>query len=544
MRNHLRDLFFTAGVRFELNFVRLVSTAMLWFIATSYTKGATAVDCANLLNLEVANTTITSTAVIPASGSLPEYCQVQGHVDAEISFEVRLPLIWNGKFYFEGVGGAAGIIAPPGPGLARGYAEATTDTGHKGGPPIPQLDNRWALNDPKAQIDFGYLAVHVVTVAAKQIVQAFYGRMAERSYFEGCSNGGRQGLMEAQRYPTDFNGIIAGAPALDLNGNFLEWNWNAQAQHAAPIPASKIPMVSAALLEECDAKDGLRDGLISDPRRCHFDPERLLCQTGDAPNCLTSDQVRSLQQIYSGPMRADGERIYPGLPQGSEDGADAWPLWLIGSRTIPALQEFSEDGHLRYFVFGPSFDTLTINFDTDPALLVPSGEFLNATNPDLSAFKANGGKLLVWHGWSDPAITPFRTIRYFLDTVDFLGGDGDEREHEYDFRYHRELGERRKEEKTTKFFRLFLAPGVHHCLSGDSPSGGPGPNIFDVLTPLEKWVERGVAPDRIIASHLTGETVDRTRPLCPYPQEAKYIGIGSIDDATNFVCTRLSDHDE
>jgi feruloyl esterase len=472
--------------------------------------GSAAQDCATLAKLVAANTTITSASLIPATGALPEYCRVQGHVDTEIGFEVRLPTTWNGKFYFQGAPGFVGFIAAPGPGLMRGYAEATTDTGHQGGPG----DASWALNNPERQVNFGNRAVHSVTIAAKQIVQAFYGRMPEQSYFEGCSNGGRQALMEAQRYPTDFNGIIAGSPGLDYTGLMMSWIWDAEALKLAPNLASKVPMIAAAVLEECDARDGLRDGLISDPRRCRFNPRILQCAGGDGSNCLTLDEVRTLLKIHGGVVNSDQEQIFPGLSYGHEDGADGWSRWVTGSGTTPSVDFGTVDGYLRSFIFGPDFDTMTFNFESDPARVVPTGDFLNATNPDLSLFKANGGKLLLWNGWADPVATPARAVRYFLDVVDTLGDD------------------------TLQFSRLFMAPGVHHC------GGGAGPNTFDMLGPLESWVEHGTAPDRIIASHLTGNAVDRTRPLCAYPREAKYIGSGSIDDAANFVCRRPLDDED
>lgn len=480
-------------------------------VAAMLLTAAIAEDCANLAKLVAGSTTITSASLIPAGGALPEYCRVQGRVDTEIGFEVRLPTTWNGKFYFQGGTGFVGRIAAPGPGLMRGYAEAATDTGHQGTPG----DGSWALNNPERQVNFGYRAVHSVTIAAKQIVQALYGRMPEQSYFQGCSNGGRQALMEAQRYPTDFNGIIAGSPGLDYTGFMMSWIWDAEALKLAPSLASKVPMIASAVLEQCDARDGLRDGLISDPRRCRFNPRILQCPPGgDGPDCLTLGEVQALLKIHGGPVNSDQEQIYPGLSYGHEDGADGWLRWVTGSATTPSVDFSTADGYLRSFIFGPDFDTLTFNFDTDPARVVPTGDFLNATNPDLSLFKANGGKLLLWNGWADPVATPVRAVRYFLDIVDTLGED------------------------TLQFSRLFMAPGVHHC------GGGPGPNDFDMLAPLENWVERGVAPDRIVASHFTGTVVDRTRPLCSYPREAKYIGSGSIDDAANFVCRRPLDGDE
>ena len=478
-------------------------------------KAGTAEDCADLASLVVENTTITSARLIPAGGELPEYCQVQGHVDTEIGFEVRLPTDWNGKFYFQGIGGFAGEILAPGPGLTSGYAAATTDTGHRGLPPLPRRDASWALDNPERQINWAHRATHVVTVAAKEIVQAFYGRPPQRSYFEGCSNGGRQGLMEAQRYPADFNGIIAGAPALDWTGGMMGFNWDAQALQIAPIPVGKVALIAKAVLEECDARDGLKDGLISDPRRCRFDPRSLECQGGDAPDCLTPEQVEALRMIYGGPVNSDLERIFPGFPQGHEDGADGWPQWITGNGVDPTLQFTFQDQFLRFFIFGPNYDSLTFDFDADPPRLAPTGEFINATDPDVSAFEASGGKLIMWNGWADPAVNSFRTLEYYREVVETLGED------------------------TTEFFRLFMAPGVHHCAGS-----GPGPSTFDLLAALENWVEDGTAPDRIIASHRIGEMVDRTRPLCPYPQEARYVGKGNIDDAANFVCKRDLDNDE
>jgi feruloyl esterase len=483
-------------------------------------------DCASLANLVIESTTITATALVPAGGGLPEYCQVLGHVDAEIGFQVRLPTAWNGKLYFGGNAGFAGTI-PAYPAmstaLGRGYATALTDTGHQAG----MNDGSWALNNPERQINFYYRAIHVVSVAAKRIIEAYYGHVPALSYFQGCSNGGRQALIEAQRYPADFNGIIAESPVLDQMGAILGYAWKAQAAQAA-VPSSKISLLANAVLAECDAKDGLKDGLISDPRLCQFDPQTLQCAAGDAPGCLTAAEVQAVRMIYAGPVNSAGERLYPGTPQGHETygpATDGWPLWITGNGSGPTRTFQLQEGWLRYFIFGPDYDSLTFNFDTDPLQLATVRELANATNPDLSAFQANGGKLIAWQGWSDPdGPSPFRTIEYYDAVVQTFGG------------------------YTDQFFRLFMAPGVYHCGSPevgvDGTTTGPGPNNFDTLTALEGWVEGGVAPDRIIASHSTGGVVDRTRPLCPYPQQAGYVGKGSIDDAANFVCTRTAADDQ
>ena len=479
-----------------------------------------AADCTSLANLAIESTTITAATLVPAGSGLPEYCRVQGHVDTEIGFEIRLPAAWNGKLYFGGNAGFAGTI-PVYPAissaLGRGYATALTDTGHQAG----MNDGTWALNNPERQVNFYYRAIHVVNVAAKQIIEAYYGHVPALSYFQGCSNGGRQALIEAQRYPTDFNGIIAESPVLDQMGAILGYSWKAQAAQTA-VPPDKVLLLAATVLAECDAKDGLQDGLISDPRRCRFDPQSLQCAAGDAPDCLTAEQVQAVRMIYAGPMNSAGERLYPGTPQGHETygaATDGWPLWITGNGAGPTRTFTLQDQWLRFFVFGPDYNSLTFNFDTDPPQLDTVRELANATNPDLSAFQASGGKLIAWQGWSDPdGPSPFRTLQYYEAVAQTLGG------------------------YTDQFFRLFMAPGVYHCGSPevgvDGTTTGPGPNNFDMLTALENWVEGGAAPDRIIASHSTGGVVDRTRPLCPYPQEARYLGTGSVDDAANFVCTR------
>ena len=346
-----------------------------------------AADCTSLANLALESTTITATTLIQAGGGLPEYCRVQGHVDTEIDFEVRLPTVWNGKLYFGGNPGFAGTI-PTYPAistaLGRGYATAVTDTGHQ----ATQTDGSWALNNPEGQINFFYRAIHVVTVAAKRIVEAYYGHVPGLSYFQGCSNGGRQALIEAQRYPADFNGIIAESPVLDQMGALLGYSWKAQAAQLSAVPPDKVSVLAKAVLQECDGKDGLQDGLISDPRRCRFDPQSLLCAAGDAPDCLTAEQVQAVRMIYAGPVNSAGERLYPGSPQGHETygaATDGWPLWITGNGAAPTRTFTLQDQFLRYFIFGPDYNSLTFNFDTDPPQLVQLRQLANATNADLSS---------------------------------------------------------------------------------------------------------------------------------------------------------------
>lgn len=476
----------------------------------------TAAECAALSSLAVPNTTITSTAVVPAGATLPEYCQVRGHVDTEIQFELRLPTTaWNGNFYHQGGGGFVGSIPGAGPGLIRGYAVVATDTGHQGAG-VAAFDGSWALHRPDRQLNFGHRGIHVVTVAAKQIVTAAYGQAPRYSYFESCSNGGRQALQEAQRYPLDFNGIIAGAPALDWTGLMIGFNWNQQVLAAAPVPPAKLSVIAQEVVRQCDAGDGLVDGLVDNPRRCRFDPTVLTCPGGiDGPGCLTPAQVEAVQKIYAGPVNSAGQSLHPGFPPGAEDGGTGWQNWISGPSALPLppvlgapFQFTFQDHYLRYFVFSnPAHDSLTFDFDTGPALLVPTGEFLNAVDPDLSPFRDAGGKLIVWHGWADHALTADRTIHYYNDVIRATGNKN----------------------KAAKFFRLFLAPGMHHC------GGGPGLNAFDALTALENWVEHGIAPDAIVASHV-GTGTPRTRPLCSYPKVAEYDGKGDPNSAASFKC--------
>jgi feruloyl esterase len=483
------------------------------------------------------DTTLTAVALVPATTTVPEYCQVDGYVTTpkpvnQVNFRVGLPTAWNHKFYFQGCGGRCGGLVSLNAGLMRGYASATTDTGHQG----VSTDSTWAYNARAKEIDYGHRAVHVTTVAAKLLTHAYYGTRLRQAYFSGCSNGGRQGLIEAQRYPEDFDGIIAGAPGFGNKGN-LNSIWRYQtvlADREHYLPPSKLPLLANAVLADCDAKDGLVDGLIGDPRLCTFAPASLQCAAGDAPDCFTAGQVETVQKIYAGPTNTAGAQLHPGYPMGHEDGTTGWQLWIVGSNPDHVVEQpdgtlaytgtspgtgdpplgfaFLNDG-LKYLAFevdDPDYSYRDFDFDTDPPQLEFMDAILKASDPDLARFKAYGSKLLLYHGWNDPATTgAFRTIQYYGEVVEAIGS----------------------QHKTDQFLRLFLAPGMHHC------GGGPGPNTFDTLTALETWVEDGIAPARIIASHSTEGVVDRTRPLCPYPQVARYVGTGSIDQAQNFVCT-------
>jgi feruloyl esterase len=433
---------------------------------------------------------------------LPAFCRVAATLrpssDSDIRIEVWLPSSnWNGKFQAVGNGGWAGVISyrEMAEALRLGYATASTDTGHIGG------SGRFAYGHPEKLIDFGYRSEHEMTLKAKALVNAFYGSAPKYSYWNGCSTGGRQGLKEAQRYPADYDGIIAGAPA---NRTALAL-WIAFALLKDPagyIPASKYPLVHQAVLAACDARDGLKDGLIEDPRRCNFDPKVLLCQGGDGPSCLTAPQVEAVRKIYSAATNPrTGEKLFPSLVPGTELG---WGV-LGGPEPSGVMLD-----HYKYVVFkDPNWNWRTFDFDRDVARSnQPENVVMNSTDPNLSAFFAHDGKLLLYHGWSDPNIAALSTIQYYESVMDTMGGAA----------------------KTSNNVRLFLEPGMGHC------GGGEGPNVFDKVGTMEQWVEKNQAPERIVASHLTNGKVDRTRPLCPYPQVAQYKGSGSIDDAANFVC--------
>ena len=478
-------------------------------------RAVTPDDCTltHFQELSPPDTSITLVSLVSAAPPLPEYCKVEASVATPgnvVNFRLGLPTSWNGKFLQLGNGGFAGSIESLDEGLTRGYAAASTDTGHQ----AFVLDASWALDDDPKGSDFGYRGVHAAVVAAKSLTTSYYASAPQHAYLTGCSNGGRQALMEAQRFPADFDGLVVGAPALDFTGLMTGFNWNAQAVFGSPagwIPAEKRSLVAAAVTAECDGVDGLIDGFVDDPRLCAFDPASLQCTGDDAPTCLTADQVASVEKIYGGPKNSAGESLYEGFPRGGEDQPAGWAGWITGNDGSLSLQFVFQDQFLKYLAFAvddPTFDCRSFDFDTTPPLLAANGMLYDATDPDLGSSAALGAKILVYQGWNDHAVTALRTIRYYRDVVAQTGS----------------------KVATDAFLRLFLAPGMLHC------GGGTGPNSFDSLAALEQWVEQQTPPDRLIASHSTDGVVDRTRPLCPYPEVARYVGAGSIDDAASFAC--------
>jgi len=479
-----------------------------------------AAACSTLAKLSLPDVSIQSTEIVPADTTTPEYCRVTGALERLVLFEVALPTTdWNGKFAYAGGGGYNGSIPALTHLVARGYAAAGSDTGHQG------QDMAWALN-PMARINYGHRATHLVTGLAKAIVRAYYGQTERRAYWMGCSNGGKMGLMEIQRYPDDYDAALIGDSVIDRSRLSMSYVWNAQALVPAPIPPEKAKVIAKATLAACDSQDGLVDGLIDSPQKCAFDPKTLECSGDDGPDCLTPGQVTALAKIYAGPTNSAGDQLYPGFPPGYEYD---YPNYITGTGRLSSYgssQWRFQDTFMRYFVFDLSYlAVMDFDFDTSLAALAPAAANQDAANTDLSAFRSRGGKLIMYHGWADHSISPLRTVEYYTDVREKAG------------------------EAADQFARLFMVPGMHHC------TGGPGPNNFggrgqywakgdadtDILRALDRWVEEGVAPERLVATKFVNDDpqqgVARTRPLCPYPQVARWTGSGSIDDAANFVCT-------
>lgn len=530
---------------------RLLSALVFFGVAALAASPAIAATrCGNLVGLALPNNTTVDTATSVPAGpfirpgaatptNVPAFCRVVGTSrptsDSVIHFEVWMPVSgWNGKLDHGGNGGYGGSLSTPGGfmlnGLLRGYATTGSDMGHNS---AATPGASFALGHPEKIADWGYRANHVTSVAAKLIIGAFYGAAPRLSYFTGCSDGGHEALMEAQRFPDDYDGIVAGASANFWTHQSAAWVWEARATLEDPasfIPLSKLPMINAAAVAACP---GIVPTVIDDPTSCAFDPGSLLCAGADAPSCLTAAQVTAVRKIYAGPRNPrTGARIYPGLERGSEAAGGSLGAGGSWSALIAGPQTFLGGDFYKYMVFNdPGWDFRTLDFDHDIAFADSKMQaIIDSTNPDLSDFEALGGKLIMYHGWADPLVNPRNSIDYLRSVAASGRGEGEDDDDGF-------------ARRTRGFIRLFMAPGMTHC------AGGPGLNTFDTLTALERWVEEGEAPDKLIASHTalafpdnvmsaTPPAGDFSRPLCPWPQVAHLTARGNKTEAGSFVCAR------
>jgi tannase/feruloyl esterase len=509
--------------------MRLAALAALCVMLTASSSSprrlyAAGTACDGLAALALKNGKVTSAAEVAAGGfvqptvagrgappaaskayaALSDFCRVQATLkptsDSDIKIEVWLPKVgWNGKFQAVGNGGWAGTISYPAlaAAVAGGYASASTDTGHS----TPGSD--FAVGHPEKLVDYAYRAVHEMTVQAKAIVNAYYGAGPKLSMWNGCSTGGRQGVAEASKYPADFDAIIAGAspdPSARLHALRVAVNRIVNRTPESAIPPAKLPMLHAAVVETCDSLDGVKDGVLESPSRCRFDPKTIECKSGDGPSCLTPAQVETAKILYSDVKHpVTGKLLYaPLLQPGSE------LLWNTLAGPEPygnAVEGF------KVAYNNPKWDWRSFKPETDIDLLEKNGAVLNTASPNLKAFFDRGGKLLMYHGWSDQQVPAMSSVGYYNRVLDTVGKDA-----------------------AGKSIQLYMVPGMTHC------QGGAGTDAFNKVAAMEEWVALGTAPKQIVASHVTNGTVDRTRPLCPYPQVAKYKGTGSTDAAENFVC--------
>jgi len=485
-------------------------------LASSATAAAAQVarlsdSCEELASTMLSNATVTAARAYAAgeftSGrtfQVPAFCRVmvtaRPSPDSEIKVEVWLPEAWNGKLLGTDNGGFSGAInyAALAGAVTKGYAAVSTDTGHTG----DQME--FGIGHPEKIVDWAYRSVHEMTTIAKTVVEHAKGHAPARTYFSGCSTGGQQALSEAQRYPADYDGIVAGDPGnnrINLIYGFL-WSWLAtHDSDGTPIlPSAKLSALANAAVAACDKDDRLEDGLIGDPRTCRFEPSVLACHGDETDACLTPRQIDAAKKVYAGAKTKSGQQLYPGWAPGSEAG---WGTYITNPKEPVRI------GLFRGWVFqDTSWDPRSFDWDKDVATVSTKYPFLNAMSTDYSEFRSRGGKLIMYTGLADPVTSPLDTFAYYESIAKAMGGI----------------------DAIRSFFRFFPAPGMAHC------GGGAGPNAFDALAALDAWVEKGTVPDSIPASHATNGQVDRTRPLCAYPAVAHYNGAGSIDDAANFRC--------
>jgi len=527
---------------------RLAGASAVAACALSLTAGgAAAADCGALAGKTFGGATITAATNVTPPSSLvgmdpptpvavnAPFCRIQGSIkpssDSDIGFEVWLPPqgAWNGKYEGIGNGGFAGSLIYPAMdwALEGGYAVSGTTTGHSGG----SLDASWALGHPEKITDFGWRAIHETASASRAIIEAYYAKPPVHSYFSGCSDGGREALMEAQRFPNDYDGIVAGAPANFWTRLLTNGVWTDQALSETPnswLSPDQLSVVNDAALKACHGENGV----VDDPEQCRFHPSTLLCKTGESEECLSAPQITALKKIYSGMQDASGKSVFPGYPPGGEAGPVAWSLWLTGAepkRVEGTLIYGFSTGYFANMVFDKADWSFRGQNPVDDLTQAQekTGQAVDAANPDLSAFRDAGGKLVQYHGWNDAAIPAPSSIDYYEEVAAKLGGI----------------------EKTQSFYRLFMAPGMQHCGLGLGPNavggvfGLPSPSRepeHDVVAALAHWVEDGAAPNQIIATlyrdNDPSKGIAAQRPWCPHPAVARFSGQGARTDAASYTC--------
>lgn len=477
----------------------------------------TALASTDFSAIQDAPTQVTGAKLVEAADDMPAYCRIEGYITPNVGIELSLPASqWNGKFIEVGCGGFCGsvwasVCDTP---LRKGFACIASDMGHKSTP----LDGKWAYNNLQAEVDFGFRATHVAALAGKAITTYYYARQPKRAYYMGCSTGGRQGLVAAQAFPWDFDGIVAGAPVINLSRVFMSMLWRASvlagSDKKALFSIADLQLLHRSALGQCDRNDGLEDGVIGNPQACNFDPSALVCKTGMGEGCLSQPQADAMRKLYTGTTDSKGEIIFPGIMRGSEQGLDN-----SAARNYSFARDF-----FRYMGFvpdaGPKWQAESLDFDRDYKRFGMMEALYGGANPDLRRFKAAGGKLILYHGWND-GVPPLNTIDYHETVVNTMGGRA----------------------ATQDFMRLFMVPGMGHCIGGD------GAYAIDYVAYIDAWVEKGQAPDKIIGSHmkldkpadagrltfpLDPAKIEFSRPVYPYPMKARYSGNGDPKDAASF----------
>ncbi|MEX2123538.1 MAG: tannase/feruloyl esterase family alpha/beta hydrolase [Woeseia sp.] len=482
-------------------------------------------DCRDLVSRAGVEYSILFAELRDGEPDVPDHCRVTGVIAPEIIFEVNMPARWNGRFYMYGNGGFAGESPASkadvrNQALRHGFATAYTNTGHDS---RREPGATFAYNNLQKTVDYLFRAVHLTAVYSKQLIAGFYDQAPAHSYWDGCSMGGRQGMVSAQRFPHDFDGIVAGAPAFDFTGTMLSYVWNSQVTDGASFRQEKMALLSERVYARCDADDGVEDGLITDPRDCDFDPARHLPRCGgsdDRDDCFTADEITRLEKLYDGPQRG-GQKLYPGVPPGAEvlaplrapggeeRRAHGWEPWLQNGNG-PVFQALMVGSYLKYLHFevdDADYDWRQYPFEVEPeGIDRETAHLLDAKAADMSRFKARGGKMITYFGWADAAINPMPMVGYYEGLDDAMGSSPHD------------------------FYRLFMVPGMFHC------DGGAGADQMDVMTAVIEWVEAGKAPGAITGYHVDGGAVKFSRPQCPYPQTAHYKGSGSPAAGDNFEC--------